>query len=676
MRSDAVIDEIKQRLDIVEVIGRYVPLKKAGRSYKGFCPFHHNTRTEALMVFPHTGTWHCFGACGTGGDIFTFVQKREGLSFPETLKLLAQQAGIELEPQNEAAAAAQARRDRLRSVLAAAAQQFHEWLLQAPEGQHCRAYLEQRGVNAEAIQQFQLGCAFNSWERLFVTLGPAGRGYSVDDLAAVGLIKERDTGGWYDAFRDRLIFPIRDVRGRVIGFGGRALADDQVPKYLNSPQTELFDKSKTLYALDLAKEEIRRQERALIVEGYMDAIAAHQAGLRNVVASLGTALTPDQIRLLKRFTQNLTLALDADAAGSEATRRGVATARDALDRRPVAVLRGQGLLRREYELTGDLRILALPEGYDPDELIKEDPARWHRLVSKAKPVVDYLFDATLDGLNLENPRDKTLAARELLPVIAELGDVVVRNHYLQRLARLLRVDERTLASEMVALTRATPARPPAHRRHQPPESFGGPPDEEFYPDEEDPFAGDGGRTPVARRDPDAWSRPLGPQEWLLYLLIQHQHLLKSAIEQGLQPEDWQQTQNRELFEALRQHAPYTGSAVEELVEELDPTLAATLGRILASYEGRPPLPVEALEAELQDALDKVKIAADQAAARQLHYLIDDLQSAGAEADQNELKQLLVEYGRINQRILRRQRALYARTDAAKLQATLGTTHPT
>ncbi|HBY96960.1 MAG TPA: hypothetical protein DEP84_23940 [Chloroflexi bacterium] len=336
----------------------------------------------------------------------------------------------------------------------------------------------------------------------------------------------------------------------------------------------------------------------------------------------------------------------------------------------MAVLRGQGLLRREYELSGDLRILALPAGYDPDELIKEDLARWRRLVSEARPVVDYLFDVTLDGLNLDSPRDKTQAARELLPVVAELGDVVVRNHYLQRLARLLRVDERTLAGEMVALTRAGPARPQTGPARQPPaEPPGGAPDEEFFPDEEDPLAGPVGSGSSRQREAEAWARPVGAEEWLLFLLIQNPALLQRVVDQGLRADDWQQTQNRELFEALSRHAPHTGFAVEELADEIDPTLAATLARILDSCEGSPSLPADALETELHDALDKVKIAADQAAARQLHYLIDDLQSAGAVADQAELKHLLVEYGRINQRILRRQRALYDRTDAAKFQAT-------
>ncbi|HYN89063.1 MAG TPA: DNA primase, partial [Ardenticatenaceae bacterium] len=571
----------------------------------------------------------------------------------------------------EAATAARARLERLRELMAAAAQQFNEWLLSAPDAAHCRAYLARRGVRDETIRQFQLGYASNSWERLALTLGPSGRGYNLNDLASTGLIKERDTGGWYDTFRDRLMFPIRDVRGRVIGFGGRALADEQVPKYLNSPQTELFDKGKTLYALDLAREEIRRQDLAVIVEGYMDVIAAHQAGFKNVVASLGTALTPDQIKLLKRFTQNLTLALDADTAGSEATRRGVATAREALDRRPVAVLRGQGLLRREYQLVGELRILALPAGYDPDELIQEDPARWGRLVAEAKPVVDYLFEATLDGLNLDNPRDKAQAARELLPVIAELGDVVVRNHYLQRLSRLLRVDERTLASEMVALARPAPTRGRAAttRPPMPPVPEGPPSDDEFFP-EDDGFAQGamvppGGATPEQDRSP----RQMGAEEWLLFLLLRRPASL-GAVEEQLEPDDFQSTANRELFEALRRHRPRQEFSLEEFSDELEPTLASVLGEIVEAHERGPALPEGMLEAELRDAVDKVKLAAEQTSARQLHFLIDDIQRGGPDADRNELKRLLEEYTRVSQQIVRRQRALFARTEEARRQVVL------
>lgn len=678
MRTDAVIDEIKQRLDIVEVIGRSVALKKAGRSYKGFCPFHHNTHTEALMVFPHTGTWHCFGACGTGGDIFSFVQKREGLGFREALELLAREAGIELAPQNQAQAEAQSRREQLREVAAAAARLFHEWLHQRADAAHCRDYLARRGVADETVARFALGYAPNSWDALLGALGPAGRGFQPDDLAAVGLIKPNDSGGFYDAFRHRLIFPIRDVRGRVIGFGGRALSDEQIPKYLNSPQTELFDKGRTLYALDLAREAIRREDRTVIVEGYMDAIAAHQAGFTNVVASLGTALTPDQIRLLKRFSANLTLALDADDAGSAATRRGIATARESLDRQSVAMIREGGLVRQGFELASDLRILALPAGYDPDDLIKEAPERWATLVAQAKPVVEYLFESTIAGLNLDDPLEKRRAAEELLPVVAEIGDVIARSHYLQRLARLLRVDERDLATQMVALSRTAtiPRRPPpASTTRRTPTPFADEPppfdDDGFFPDEEDPF---GGTAPTAttRHAPAVPPRPLGTEEWLLFLLMQRPETLHDAIAAGLAASDWVVTQNRALFEALLATPPESALALDEWAEELDATLVAHLRQILHYYSRTPPIPDGLWARAFQDALDKVKLHADRRAAQRLHFLINEMAMLPpAERDSAQLQAAHLELKAVSHRILQRERAILARTESAKLRETLG-----
>jgi DNA primase len=321
----SVIDEIKSKLDIVDLVSDTVSLKKSGKNYTGFCPFHSNTKTPSFVVFPETQTWRCFGACADGGDIFSFVIKREGYEFKQALESLAQQAGIQLRAPSPETDKQDKQRQKLLDLNAAAAAYFHHLLTVSPAGAKVRTYLAKREFTAETIATFQLGYALDKWEALkshFVE-----RGYSIEDLLAAGLIVERADGSpGYDRFRNRLIIPIRNPQGQVVGFGARALAVDQVPKYLNSPQTLLFDKSATLYGLDLARKYIREANQVVIVEGYMDVIQAYQSGAQNVVAQMGTALTEQQLKILKRTTSNFVLALDADTAGQAATLRGLNTA--------------------------------------------------------------------------------------------------------------------------------------------------------------------------------------------------------------------------------------------------------------------------------------------------------------------------------------------------------------
>ena len=324
------VEEVKNRIDIVEFISGYIPLKKAGHNYKGLCPFHAE-KTPSFVVFPDTQTWHCFGACGTGGDVFRFFMQAEGTDFSEALRELAQRAGVSLGPPTPRSEAADKQREKLLDIQAAAAQYFHHQLRQSKEGAQVREYVADRGINTETVERFQLGYALNKWEGLKSHL--TGRGYTEADLVEAGLlVKKEETGSSYDRFRKRLIIPIRDSQGRVIAFGARALDPNDVPKYLNSPQTPLFDKSSTLFGLDLAKRAIRNSDQAVIVEGYMDVLSAHQRGHANVVAGMGTALTEAQLTLLKHLTKNFVLALDADTAGDAATLRGINLARESLDR--------------------------------------------------------------------------------------------------------------------------------------------------------------------------------------------------------------------------------------------------------------------------------------------------------------------------------------------------------
>jgi DNA primase len=438
----SVVDDVKQKTDIIDVIGQYVTLKKAGRNFKALCPFH-SEKTPSFVVYPDEGTWHCFGACSTGGDVFAFLMKKENIDFGEALRRLAQRAGVELV---RSGPGEDEERKRLRDLLQTAAARYHYWLKNHPAAQIARDYVAKRFISPETVELFELGYAPNEWDALKSYL--VGREYSLRDLLVAGLVVESERGTHYDRFRGRLMFPIRNRTSEVIGFGARTLTGEE-PKYLNSPQTPLFDKSATLYGLDLAKDAIRTENLAVIVEGYMDVIGAHQAGFKNVVASLGTALTEKQLALLKRLTKRYALALDPDAAGEEATKRGLEVAREALDRKTVPVPMGAGMIGYESRLEAELLVIPLPPGQDPDELIHDNPARWAELVTQAEPLVDFYFRVLTLDLQLDKARDKSIAVKRLVPIIREVGDKVQREHYTQQLARLVQVPEQTIAQEVM-----------------------------------------------------------------------------------------------------------------------------------------------------------------------------------------------------------------------------------
>ena len=284
--GDDVIAEIKQRLDIESVVGETVRLSRAGRNLKGLCPFH-SEKTPSFVVYPKDGSYHCFG-CGASGDIFNFLMRTEGLDFRGALEKLAGKAGVEIKPRNEQAAAEDRARERLKEACAAAASFYQNLLLNHPAAGPARAYAEKRGITPSTTETFQIGFAPDSFDALGNYL--LGRGYTSAELVEAGLVAERDSGGHYDRFRNRLVFPIRDAKGSVVGFGGRALGGT-TPKYLNSPQSTIFDKSTILYGFDLARPHVQRSGQVVIVEGYMDVVIAHQAGQNNVVGTIGTALT-------------------------------------------------------------------------------------------------------------------------------------------------------------------------------------------------------------------------------------------------------------------------------------------------------------------------------------------------------------------------------------------------
>ncbi len=510
------IDEIKQKLDIAEVVGQYATLKKAGRNLTALCPFH-SEKHPSFFVYPEQQSWHCFGACNTGGDVFAFIMKKEGLDFGEALRLLAKRAGVTLRSYSGAEAKKE-EKEPFFSTNEAASLYYHNLLLNNPAAAGAKKYVEKRGFNAKTITDFQIGFSLDNREALKSYL--LERDFTEKTLVTAGLLYQDDQGKTFDRFRGKLMIPIRDARGRVTGFGARVL-DDSLPKYINSPQSPTFDKSGTLYGIDRAAAEIRKQEAAIIMEGYMDVIMAHQCGVTNAVACMGTAITETQVNILKKLSKNLILSLDADAAGEE------------------AMLRTVGY---ENILNAEMRVIVLPAGKDPDEVMREDMEKWQEFVKSAVPLVDFLFEKTTATLDLDTARDKSATVDRLLPVIAAINDPIRQAHYLQKLADLVKVDMNTIKA---SLSRIKPS--PARRQ-----------------------------SPASKPTVGGALRPLASssrEEYCLALLLQYPELRE--YQQDIRPEYFKNSENREIFNILQGPEDITS-----LKEQLDPALHDHLNVIM------------------------------------------------------------------------------------------------
>ena len=566
----SVIDEVKQKTDIVEVVSRHVSLKKAGRNLTGLCPFH-SEKHPSFFIYPEQQSWHCFG-CNTGGDVFSFVMKKESLDFGEVLRLLAQKAGVAI-PSKFEREEGKGEKERLYQVNEATAKYFHDLLLNSPDGEKARSYVASRGFSAKTIADFQLGFSRNSWDSLKQHL--LERGYTESELLTAGLVVEAESGKTYDRFRNKLMFPILDSRGRVIGFGARVL-DDSLPKYVNSPQTPLFDKSNNLYGINLAATGIRQQDMAVIVEGYSDAITAHQNGFNSVVASMGTSVTEKQVNSLKKLTKNIVLALDADVAGEE------------------AMLRGIGY---ENALEAEVRVITLPRGKDPDDVIKDDAEIWRQLLAEALPIMDYTFNIVTAKLDLTTARDKSLAVGRLLPIIAEMKGTVRQALYLQKLARLVKVSERNIEAELSRI-RSSPDR----RRTQAP------------------------RQEVVIHA----ARPLMSnrrEEYCLALLLQHPELKGS--QEDLSPEYFANSENREIFITWKQ-----ANDLSALKEKLD----IAIHELLDSLTNRS-LPPNQIEQKYKDcALSLKREYLRNLEAKRAEILALEAELRGTGADLAKLKE--------------------------------------
>lgn len=429
MLSSSVTQEIKSRIDIVDFLAEYLQLKPAGtHNFRALCPFH-NEKNPSFMVSRDKQFWHCFG-CAKSGDIFTFLQDYEGLTFPEALKQLAERAGVKLVQNYGPSTQETTQKNKVLEILNLTAKYYHEYLLKSQAAQIARDYLIKRQIQTETIEQFNLGFSPDSWEEIGNFLRQ--RGYLEQDIVAAGLLiksENKNSGSrqnkFYDRFRGRLMFPIADHNGAVVGFGARALkeSEEKSAKYINSPQTLVYDKSHILYGLSLAKTAIKKQDLVVVVEGYLDVISSHQAGITNVVAVSGTALTNSQLKLLKRYSTKLALCFDADQAGMAAAKRGVETA-----------------LAEGFEI----KIITLPFGKDPDECIKYNIALWPEAIKQAEEFVQYYFNKTLSGLDLQKAQDQKKATDILLPLIAKIADVVEKSFWLKKLATRLDIDEAVL----------------------------------------------------------------------------------------------------------------------------------------------------------------------------------------------------------------------------------------
>jgi len=570
--------EVKQKVNLVDLIGETVQLRKAGATFKGLCPFH-GEKTPSFTVTPSRESWKCFG-CGRGGDVFNFVMERDSIDFPEALRRLAQRAGVEL---SERTTREDAQRKRLRDVLDAAVAFYHRILTESHHGQPALDYLRSRGFTDDTISTHLLGYSVDAWDTLSRALIEK-RDFKLEDLEAAGLVTRRQGRRTaYDRFRGRIIFPIRDASGNATGLGGRIIGSDTAareagrdpgPKYLNSPATLLFDKSRTLYLIDRAKGAIRKAGVAVLVEGNTDALMAHQQGFENVVGTLGTALTAAQIELVTRYAPRIAMAYDVDAAGQGAATFGATE---------LSALVGEIERSAHKGRLTDVGVVRLPEGKDPDELMRNDPNAWRNAADSPQPIVEYLIDTfakrhdprTLGG------REKLVAA--VMPTIRRVTNPTQRDGYLQLLARRSGVEERVLLEEL--------------RR----------------PEETAKVIGRPAEAHVGQKinleavlsspdalDPESVGRLIRRAEFsLLRLLLLRPYLRNELAATGAQNEvEFVSTPAREIWIRL-QEQPVSGFDRQAFVDGLDATLAGVVRTMFADSE---PLPED--ETQLLQALDQ------------------------------------------------------------------------
>jgi len=420
------IEEIKNRLDILEVLGSYIKLSKTGANYRAICPFH-SEKKPSFFVSPSRQIWHCFG-CGKGGDIFGFVKEIEGVEFGDALRILAQKAGVELEQQTKEYKEYQTERQRLYEICELATRFFEKQLQEGKVGESAKKYLLNRNITEESIIKWRIGYAPDVWQGLSDFLNSSG--YQKQEIEKAGLSITSEKGSFYDRFRGRIIFPIFDLNSQVAGFGGRVFKDKdkkEIAKYVNTPQTILYDKSRIVYGLDKAKMAVRKQNECILVEGYTDVILSHQAGVENVVSTSGTALTPYQLKIIKRYSENILTAFDMDVAGDSATKRGIDLAIN------------QGF---------NVKVITMPEDKDPADVISQNPEDWKKIITEKKSILDFYFETTFARFDKEDPEGKREISKILLPVIKRVQNKIVQSHWVGELSKRIKIKEEDIEEEL------------------------------------------------------------------------------------------------------------------------------------------------------------------------------------------------------------------------------------
>ena len=445
MQTD--IEKIKEALSIVDVINKYVSgLNKSGRLWKANCPFHEE-KTPSFIVDEAKQRWHCFGACNVGGDVIEFIKQHERCEFIDALKICAEIAGINL-TLNENSEKKEYL-EKFYSINEMAAKFFVN-ILQSPAGDEFKKYLENRHLELSSITEWKIGCVNKSQKSLIDHLRK--NNIAIEDIIKAGLAIDRSDNtanqDVIDRFRNKLMIPIMNPKGNVIGFGARTIEKDFHPKYLNSPTSPTFDKKSVLFGMDLASQEIRKKDQVIIVEGYFDVIGCYKHGIKNVVASMGTAITGNQLKSLTKLTKNIIFALDGDSAGVSAALKGISTASEELDGEAVASIDWQGLVSLQEKFAAEIKIADMPSGEDPDSIVQKSKERFLELINNSQYITDYLIQHNIESQKITDPRLLSEAINQVIPSVAEISDPIVRAHYAQKLTRLAKVDESYISQQI------------------------------------------------------------------------------------------------------------------------------------------------------------------------------------------------------------------------------------
>lgn len=576
-----IIEDILSRVDIAELISGYIPLKRAGRNFRALCPFHHE-KTPSFMVSPDRQIYHCFGGCGAGGNAISFLMQYERLEFPEAVEILARKAGVilpEVRKEDTKAASLITGIYKINELAAA----FYAGILHSSAGEAAKGYLLKRGLKEETVKLFKLGCAPDKWDALISSLRAKGIGLYLLEKAGVALAREQ--GGYYDRFRNRVVFPIFDIKSRPIGFGARTLEKEAgSAKYVNSPETPVYIKGRNLYGLNFAKDEIRQSDSAVIVEGFLDFILPYQEGVKNIVASLGTALTQEQARLIKRYTHNIVMVYDGDAAGEIATLR-------TLD------------IFIEEEM--NVKVASLPEGFDPDLFVRKNGIEsFKEKIAGAESLFEYKLRILKSRYDVKDAQGKAGIAAEMLPTINRLKNAILKAEYVRRLAQELDTAEHNLLQELNKLKADKPYRDP--------------------------------RAPAAKKAAD-----INPTEKLLIKLMLEETALAGQLRKILEPGDFQDERTARIVSIIFDLFD-RGKPVEprSLVNHFGDDLAASL---ICESTLSPEVSSQNREKIVEDCVRRIKKEKTRFKRQCLHKEIKLAQDSG---DEEKLTNLMLEFSRL------------------------------